>query len=193
MKLRSRDTRPALAEVSGNPYSRKRKASAAMADAPPRKYGKKAVTNEKVDESARRRPGRPPKTRQVDVEEEYVEQSASRHEGRSADSYESSLSSRHEFPPPETPRRGSTSLSKGNRSPSKKAQITLDRLIPEAAIDMKYLSRCNPAVRLTNFRELKQAQKRIPSLVGDLHQKLGGVPLGLIPFALEVCFPLFLR
>ena len=37
MKLRSQDTRPALAEVSGNPYSRKRKASATMADAPARK------------------------------------------------------------------------------------------------------------------------------------------------------------
>ena len=201
MKLRSRDTRPALAEVSGNPYSRKRKAFATMADAPPRKYGKKAVMDEKVEESARRPGrGRPPKTRQVDIhEEEYVEQSASRRQGRpanvaeSASSHKSSLPSRHEFPPPETPRRGSTSPSKGNRSPSKRAQITLDRVIPEAAIDMKYLSRCDPAVRLTNFRELKQAQKRIPSLVGVLYQKLRDVPLGLIPGALEVCSSLFYR
>ena len=201
MKLRSRDTRPALAEVSGNSYSRKRKAFATMADAPPRKYGKKAVVDEEVEESVRRPGrGRPPKVRQVDIHEhEYVEQSASRRQGRpanigeSANSHESSLPSRHEFPPPETPRRGSTSPSKGNRSPSKRGQITLDRLIPEAAIDMKYLSRCDPAVRLTNFRELKQAQKRISSLVGDLHQKLRDVPLGLIPFALEVCFSLFYR
>ena len=151
------------------------------------------MTDEEVDENARRRPGRPPKKRQVDVEEEYVEQSTSRRQGRSAISYESSLSSRHEFPPPETSRRASTSPGKSSRSPSKRGQISLDRQIPEAAIDMKYLSRCNPAVRLTNFRELKQAQKRISSLVGDLHQRLGGVPLGLIPFALEVCFSLFLR
>ena len=201
MKLRSRDTRPALAEVSGNSYSRKRKASATMADTPPRKYGKKAVMDEKVEESARRPGrGRPPKIRQVDInEEEYVEQSASRRQGRpaniaeSASSHKSSLPSRHEFPPPETPRRGSTSPSKGSRSPSKRAQITLDRLIPEAAIDMKYLSRCNPAVRLTNFRELKQAQKRIPSLVGDLYQNLQDVPLGLIPCALEVCSSVLYR
>ena len=194
MKLRSQDTRPALAEVSGNPYSRKRKASTTMADAPPRKYVKKAVMDEKVEESARRGRGRPPKNRQVDIdEEEYVEQSTSRRQGRpanlaeSASSHQSSLPSRYDFPPPETPRRASTSPSKGDRSPSKRGQMTFDRQIPEAAIDMKYLSRCNPAVRLTKFRELKQAQKRISSVVEDLHQKLQDVPLGLIPSALEVC------
>ena len=41
MKLRSRETRPALAEVSGNSYSRKRKASAIMADAPLKKKVKR--------------------------------------------------------------------------------------------------------------------------------------------------------
>ena len=201
MKLRSRDTRPALAEVSGNPYSRKRKASAAMADAPPRKYGKKAVIDEKVEGSARRPGrGRPPKNRQADIhEDEYAEQSVSRRQGRpaniaeSAKSHESSLPSHQEFPLPEAPRRGSTSPSKSNRSPSKRGQITLDRLIPEAAIDMKYLRRCDPAVLLTNFRELKQAQQTIPSLVEDLHQKLRDVPLGLIPSALEVSSSLFYR
>ena len=200
MKLRSRDTRPALAEVSRNHCSRKRKASPAMADAPSRKYGKKAAMDENVEESTRRPGrGRPPKHRQVDAGEEFEEQSASYHQGRSANiaesatSYESSLPSRNKFPPPETPRRDSSSPSKGNRSPSKRGQITFDRLVPEAAIDMKYLSRCDPAVHLTNFRKLKQAQKGIPSLVGDLHHQLEDIPLGLIPFALEVCFPLFER
>lgn len=181
MKLRS-FTRTALAEVSGNPYSRKRKAFGTMADAPPRK-----------EQSAQRGRGRPRKSREVDInEEEHVEQSASRPQGRlaniaeSADPYESSLPSYHNFPPPETPRRGSSSPSKSNGSPSKRGQPTLDKIVSEAAIDMKYLGRCDPAVHLTNFRLLKQAQERIPSLVGDLYEKLRDVPLGLIPGALEV-------
>lgn len=46
MKLHSRDTRPALAEVLGNPYSKKRKAFATMIDTPARKSGNKAAMNE---------------------------------------------------------------------------------------------------------------------------------------------------
>ena len=190
MKLRSRDTRPVLAEVSGNPYSRKRKASATMADTPSRNYGKK-VTDEKVEEAVRR-PGRPAKNSKIyDNGEEGSDHPLPRRRGRPAkngeptDSHDSSLPIRPQFPPGMS-RRDSASPSKDNSSPSKRVQITLKKLISEAAIDMNYLNRCNPAVQLTNFRELKQAHKSISSLVRDLFEKLQDVPLGLIPIALEV-------
>lgn len=80
MKLRSRDTRQALAEVTGNPSLRKRKASVTMTDVSPRKYGKKAVIDENVEETVRRPGrGRPSKNRQANfLENEYAEQSVSR-------------------------------------------------------------------------------------------------------------------
>ena len=201
MKLRPRDTRPALVEVSGNSYSRKRKASTTMADAPPRKHGKKKEVDKKVEEAPRRsEQGRIPKIRADDIhDDEYTEQSVSRRQDRpaniagSAKSYESSLSSRSEFPPPETPQYGSTLPSTSNRSPSERAQVTLNDLIPENAIDMEYLARCDPPVYSTSFRQVKRSQKSISSLADDLHQKLESVPLGLIPSALEVCFSLFNR
>ena len=194
MKLRSRDTRPALAEVSGNSGSRKRKASETMADAPLRKYGKRAGTDEEVDENARRR-GRPPKTRQIDTEEaEPVKQSASRRQGQSANnselanSREPSLPIRAGLPPSIWSPSRSASPRKAGTSPSKKGQITLDKPISEAAIDMDYLSRCDPAVHLTTFRELKIEGIGIPSPVDELFRKLQRVPLGLIPYSLKVSF-----
>ena len=194
MQLRSRDTRPALAEVSGNPYSRKRNASAIMADAPPRKYGKKAVMNDNAEEVARRPGrGRPPKNRQVDTgEPEPMKQSTSRRQGQSANnaelanSREPSLPIRAELPPSIWSPSRSASPRKAGTSPSKKGQITLDKPISEAAIDMDYLSRCDPAVHLITFRELKIEGIGIPSQVDDLFRKLQGVPHGLIPYALKV-------
>ena len=194
MKLRSRDTRPALAEVSGNPYNRKRKASAATADAQPRKYDKKAVMDENAEEVARRPGrGRPPKYRQVDTEEARpTKKSASHRQGRSANnaelanSRELSLPTRSEIPPSIwTPSR-SASPRKAGTSPSKKGQITLEKPISEAAIDMDYLSRCDPAVHPITFRELKIEGIGIPSPVDDLFTKLQGVPHGLIPYVLKV-------
>ena len=192
MKLRSRDGRPALAKVSGNP-SRKRKASA-MADAPPgnRKYGKKAVMDENAEGVAPRPRGRPPKVRQIDASVEPIKQSASRAQRQSTNNAElarirePSLPIRTELPPsiwstsrPASPRKVGT-------SPSKKGQITLDKPMSEAAIDMDYLSRCDPAVHLITFRELKIEGIGVPSPVDDLFRKLQGVPLGLIPHALKV-------
>ena len=201
MKLRSRVTRSALAQVSGNPCSRKRKASGVMADAPARKYGKKAVTDERIEDTARRPGrGRPPKNPQTVFHEDGpVEQTASRRQGRSANyaefskSREPSLPTRTEFPPSIWSPSGSTSPRKPSTSPSKKRQITLDKPISEAAIDMDYLSRCAPAVHLTTFRELKIDGVDILSPVDHLFQDLQGVPQGLIPFALKVypsqCIP----
>ena len=191
MKLRSRDTRPALAEASGNSYSRKRKASATMADAPPRKYGKKAEMDE-YGKVARRR-GRPPKSRQINTEEaEPMKQSASRPQGQLANnaelanSREPSLPIRAELPPTIWSPSRSASPRKAGTSPSKKGQITLDKPISEAAIDMDYLRRCDPAVRLITFRELKIDDIEIPSPVDDLFRKLQGVPFGPIPYSLKV-------
>ncbi|KAM0795840.1 hypothetical protein BDR22DRAFT_919349 [Usnea florida] len=190
MKLRSQDTRPALAEVSGNPYSRKRKASVAMADAPPRKQDKKAVMDENTEVVARRPRGRPPKNTQLDTAAEPVKQSAFRlqdpqaNNAEVANSREQSLPIRAELPPsiwspsrPASPRKPGTSPRKG--------QITLDKPVSEAGIDMDYLSRCDPAVHLITFRELKMEGVGIPSPVEDLFRKLQGVPLGVIPHALK--------
>ena len=192
MKLRSRATRPALAEVSGNPSSRKRKASA-MADVPPKKYGKKAVMDENA-EGVARRPGRgrPPKVRQIDSSAEPAKQSASRPQGQSTNNAglasirEPSLPIRTELPPSIWSPSRPASPRKAGASPSKKGQITLDKPMSEAAIDMDYLSRCDPAVHLITIRELKMEGIGIPAPVDGLFRKLQGVPLGVIPRALKV-------
>ena len=191
MRLRSRGTRPALAEVSRNPDSRKRKAST-MADAPPKKYGKKAVMDENAEGLAQRpRRGRPPKTQQHDTEAK-MKQSASRpqclpaNNAELANCREPSLPIRTELPPSIWSPSRPASPRKTGSSPSKRGQITLDKPVSEAAIDMDYLSRCDPAVHLITFRELKLEGIGIPFPVDDLFRKLQGVPRGLIPHALQV-------
>ena len=197
MRLRSRDTRPALAEVSGNPCSRKRKASMTMADGPSKKHGKKAVMDEGVEELVQRPArGRPRKNQQYDRDEdEHMDQPVARRPpGRPPKnvepviSREATMPVRPAFPPPETPRRGSISPSKGSRSPTKRGQLTLYKPVSEVAIDMKYLSRCDPAVQLTDFEQLKRGGKKVSSLVDALFEKLQHIPDGLIPLALEVFF-----
>ena len=177
MKLRTRDTRPALAEVSGNPYSRKRKATATMADAPARKSGKKAANNLKDndEEEAMERPppprrGRPPKKGELTHPPDLSLRIAP---GNPFSTWSPSVSN--------SPRKTST-------SPSKKGQITLDKQRSEAAIDMEYLGRCNPTVKLTTFGELRLAGKGISSQAEALFRNLHDVPTGLIPFALKVPF-----
>ena len=193
MKLRSRDTRLALVEVSGNHYSKKRKASAGMEDV------KKAVTDDCVKKVARRPgPGRPPKNQQYDRDEaKDVEQPQPRRPGRPAKNREPVTSRevtepfRTDFPHPELSRRGSISPTKGSQSPSKRGQLTVYKSISEAAIDMHYLSRCSPAVHLTKFHTLKKLQRGILPLVSDLFEKLQNIPSGSIPVALQVPFPSF--
>ena len=198
MKLRSR-SRPALAEVSGNHYSKKRKASASMADIPAQKHGTKALVNDCVEEVARRPgPGRPRKNQQYNRDEdEDVEQPGPRRPGRPAKNRapittrEVTRPFRTGFPPPEPSRRGSISPSKGSRSPSKRGQLTVYKSISEAAIDMYYLSRCSPAVHLTKFHTLKKLQRGISPLVSELFEKLQNIPSGSIPVALQVPFSSF--
>ena len=56
----------------------------------------------------------------------------------------------------------------------------------EAAIDMDYLSRCDPAVHLITFRELKMEGIGVPLPVDSLFRKLQGVPLGVRLHVLKV-------
>ncbi|KAM0798182.1 hypothetical protein BDR22DRAFT_398740 [Usnea florida] len=190
MTLRPR-SRQVLAEVSGNHYSKKRKAST-MVDVPAKKHGRKEVTNEFFEEVARRPgPGRPRKIQQDDRDEdEDVEQPKPRRPGRPAKNREP-ITSREvtksfptDFPLPELSRRGSISPSKGSWSPSKRGQLTVYKPIPEAAIDMYYLSRYSPAVHLTKFHTMKKFQRGIPLLVSELFEKLQSIPSGSIPVAL---------
>ena len=197
MKLRSRDTRPALAEVSGNPCSKKRKASATMTDGPSKKHGKKAVMDEGVEALAQHSGrARPRKNQQCDGDEdEHMDQPVPRRPVRRppknvepVTSHGATMPFRPAFPPPETPRRGSVSPSKGGRSPVKRGQLTIYQPVTEVAIDMDYLSRCDPAVHLTTFRQLKKECNKVSSFVGDLFEKLQKIPDGLIPLTLEVFF-----
>ena len=198
MKLRSRDTRPALAKISGNPYSKKRKASTTTVDGPSKKGGKKAVMDKGVEELVQRPTrGRPRNKNQQydrDKDEHQDQPVARRPPGRPSKnsepviSHEATMPFRPTFPPPETPRRGSISPSKGGRSPVKKGQLTIYQPVSEAAIDMEYLRRCDPAVQLTDFQQLKEERKDAPPPVNALFKKLQYIPSGPIPLALEVFF-----
>ena len=191
MQLRSREKRPVLGQVSGNANPRKRKASVTMAD---QKQGKKAMTDKDYDDGPPRRgPGRPRKILPVDIEEdESLEQSARRRQGRpvnapeSSNSGESALAIRTHFPPPQISRPSSTSPSKDSRSPSKRGQILLGQQIPEVAIDMNYLKRCDPPVEQTLFRTMMEMKTKISLPVADLFEGLEKIPRDLIPAALEV-------
>ena len=198
MKLRSGHTRPALAETSGNPYSRKRKTSTTTRVIPAAKKSKGAATIGNVEGVGRRsRRGWLGRDRQADIQEvDHMAQPPPdrgvRGRGRPRKTAQLAtpldsdllLLSKHSQSVPSRP--SSPSKSKGSRSPSKRGQITLDKPTSEAAIDMNYLARCNPAVVLTTFGDLKEAQEAISLVVVDLFEKLRDVPLGLIPAALQV-------
>jgi len=70
-------------------------------------------------------------------------------------------------------------------SPSKR-QLTLNKPISEASIDMEYLSRCDPAVYLTTFSDLRVQGMNVVSAVEELFVKLQQIPYGVILSALEV-------
>lgn len=193
MNLRSRNARTALAEVSGNPHSRKRKASIIMADTI--KAGKRAAKGGDVDEVTPRPPRGIPANRSTSdmIEDETVEQAAPRRRGRPPKLQDLKLVN---LPELDVQTRsgldsslwspsGPSSPRKADTSPSKR-QLTINKPISEAAIDMEYLSRCNPAVHLTTFRELRVEGMDIVSAVGELFVKLQHIPFGVIPSALEV-------
>ena len=194
MKLRSQVTRPALGEVSGNLYSRKRKASIEMPDRVNIKAGKKAVTDRHVREDGRRLDLGPSAENQGagQDEDEALEQPVPRRRGRPPKNPEIASASRIDLQlrpgiaPPPWPLSDPSSSRKASTSPRKRGQITLEQPIAESAIDMSYLRSCDPAVYLTTFSELRRSLKRILPSVEGLYVKLQNVPHGLIPSALEV-------
>ena len=184
MKRRSQVTRPALGEISGNSYSRKRKASSGMADRVNTKASKKAVTDRNAEEDGRRL--------DVGPRDEALEQPGPRRRGRPpknpqiTNAPEIDLQLRPEIPPTPWPPSGSGSPRKGTTSPSKRGQIALNKPIAEAAIDMNFLRYCDPAVHQTTFSDLRVDMIKILPQVEDLFLKLESVPQGLIPSALKV-------
>ena len=173
MKLRPRPTRPALGEVSGNPI-RKRKAPATEAVAVTTNKAKHAKMNE--PRRGRSSKGKKPQTAQefdLPVRPESIPALGS-------------------IPALESSSR-SGSPSKATTSPSRKRQATYDTSFPDAAIDMYYLGRCNPAVKQTSFSDLRLQRPQMSSSVWELHERLWETPTGFIPSALKVLFPLSYR
>lgn len=101
------------------------------------------------------------------------------------DALELDLQIRPGFSPSIWSTSGPSSPRKANTSPSQR-QLTLDKPISEAAIDIHYLSCCDPAVRQTTFRELRVEGTSIVSAVEELFTKLQQIPHGVIAPALEV-------
>ena len=201
MKLRSLTTRPALAEVSGNPNVRKRKASVAMIDAAALRAGKRVEMDENVQKGSQRKVGRPRKESRVEVDRTMEQHASDRTQvrppmnrkpqsaGGVAGEFVDDNDLHLRLEPSPSLFSGSSEASPGkvSKSPSKKGQVTLDRPTSEAGIDMNYLRRCDPAVKLTDFSNLRKARKEVPTSVFDLYKKLRDIPHGLIPSALEVC------
>ena len=191
MKLRSSHTRRALAKVSGNPCSKKRKASAITKDKP---------SAENVEEVARRpRRGRPAKKRQsyiqgVDCMEDPSPTRRPRGRPPKAVQVTNPLASDIQIlSGPSHSLSTRSSPKKGSRSPGKRGQITRDQQISDAAIDMDYLEHCDPKVIRTTFSDLKEEQVEISSAVEDLFEELKNVPIGVIPSALQVASSLIHR
>lgn len=199
MKLRSLTTRPALAEVSGNPNVRKRKASVAMIDAAAFRAGKRVEMDENVQKGSQRKVGRPRKESRVGVDRTMEQQASDRTQvrppmnwkpqsaGGVAGEFADDTDLHLRLEPSPSLFSGSSEASPGkvSKSPCKKGQVTLDRPTSEAGIDMNYLRRCDPAVKLTDFSNLRKARKEAPTSVFDLYKKLRDIPHGLIPSALE--------
>ncbi len=189
MKLRSQNTRPMPAEVSGNQKARKRKVYVPMSDSAAVKKGKKG---EEVDRDGdaqeivtRRGPARSPKDMEAEVDRGMKQRRHRR--GRSQIVPElTNAQAPAEAPSSVWSPSDSASSRKAASSPNERDQITIDKVPSEALIDMEYLRRCDPPVKLTSFYDLRVGQKKIASSVLDLHKRLQDVPTGLIPSTLRV-------
>lgn len=78
----------------------------------------------------------------------------------------------------------SSKLRRKSASPRKNARH-IDQPRAPTSIDMPYLGRCNPRVKMKSFQEAKSAYK-MPHSVLNLHTRLQNIPLGLIPGELKV-------
>ena len=78
----------------------------------------------------------------------------------------------------------SSILRRTSSSPRKHAKH-IDQPRAPTSIDMPYLGRCNPRVRMKSFQEAKSTYQ-MPQSVITLHTRLQDIPLGLIPSELKV-------
>ena len=189
MKLRSQSTRPVPAEVSGNPNARKRKASAPMSDSAAIKKGKKGKEVYRdgyaQDSVTRQGPARSPKDVKAEVDR-GMEQRRNRRDRSQIVPELTNTEAPAEAPSSVWSPSDSASSRKDAFSPSERCQITIDSVPSETLIDMEYLRRCDPPVKLTTFYDLRVGLKKVSSPVLGLHKRLQDVPTGLIPSTLRV-------
>lgn len=188
MRLRSQATRPALAEVSVNPNTRKRKTPGGMADTDASKPKKKSKMGKNVQGATL-----PKDSGTLEAEAcETIQQYKPLRRGRSQQDVElqkcreREVVMRSEVPALPGPASSSASPRKAAKSPSKRGRVAVETPTPDAAIDMEYLSRCTPAVNLTTFSDLAIDGETVTLSVRELHQKLKNVPRDLIPSTLQV-------
>ena len=186
MKLRSQTTPQALAEVSGNPSSRKRKASNEIMDADASRFKRKANKDKNLHKDS--------ETLKAEAGE-TIQQREPPRRGRPKNipepkpTLESQMVLQSRVSPSLGLSSGSAKPRTTAKSPSKRGQLALETPTPNSGIDMKYLSRCTPPVRLTTFSELAFGGSTISLPVQKLKNQLQDVPLGLIPSALKVTSP----
>ena len=187
MRLRSLPARQGLIEISINPHSRKRKATAAMEDTNKTRAGKKAKIGNEPPKQRGRPPGLKNKSKRVieNEENDYVEV----HSPATLPSRRKLPSSVPDLPPPSDSSAKPGSPLRSSVSPSKKEKkgvFVLDRAKSEAAIDMAYLETCTPPAKQVTIPELNAMGKPIHPAVLSLFNKLMKVPTGCIPSELKV-------
>ena len=187
MRLRSLPARQGLTEITINPHSRKRKATAAMEDTNKTGAGKKAKIGSGPPKQRGRPPGLKNKSKQVIENEENGDDEV--YSPATLPSRRKLPSSVPDLPPPSNSSAKPGSPLRSGVSPSKKEKkgvFVLDRAKSEAAIDMAYLETCTPPAKQVTIPELNAMGKPIHPAVLSLFNKLTKVPTGCIPSELKV-------
>ena len=187
MRLRSLPARQGLTEISINPHSRKRKATAVIEDTDKTRAGKKAKISSGPPKQRGRPPGSKNQSKQVVENEENGDDEV--YSLTTLPSPRKMPSSVPDLPPPSGSSAKPGSPSRSSVSPSKKEKkgvLVLDRAKSEDAIDMAYLETCTPPAKQVTIPELNAMGKHIHPAVLRLFNKLTKVPTGCIPSELKV-------
>ncbi|KAL8812821.1 MAG: hypothetical protein Q9200_000750 [Gallowayella weberi] len=165
MRLRDRPTQKALAEVTINIHTRKRKHAEATADLGNVRDGNNA-------QQAQRKRGRPAKPKNKAL--------AAKDNG----GYQKPDPIPAPSPPtsiPSLPPLSRSSARSPSRSPSRSPTKNFNMARPQEQIEMKFLESCTPPVFRNTFKQLRAEGKVIPQAVLDLYKKLKLPSHGCVP------------